>query len=151
MDLERQNTEDLADLPLQIPVSCMLILIKAPPTSPSSTQVSSVYEHFQCPICMSTITEASITTCGHRFCYKCIEECINRRHQCPCCKRALNKGDIVSDHSFDALMSKQLRLLLPERWNVLILLPQKLFTMKGRKQKESTIKNWLKQVNLCAT
>jgi len=42
-------------------------------------QVSAVYEHFQCPICMSRIEEACLTPCGHRYCYKCIDECINRR------------------------------------------------------------------------
>ena len=54
--------------------------------------------------------------------------------------------DIVSDHSFDALMSKQFRLLLQQRWTVFVVLPQKLFVMKGRKQKKSIIKNWSRQV-----
>lgn len=85
---ERQNTEDVADLPLKIPVSiaclvlaCLLcagrerrVLIRA-----HLPQVSAVYEHFQCPICMSRIEEACLTPCGHRYCYKCIDECINRR------------------------------------------------------------------------
>ncbi|CAI8016470.1 LON peptidase N-terminal domain and RING finger protein 3 [Geodia barretti] len=85
VNLDRQNTEDSADLPLKIPVS-------------------SVYEHFQCPICMSTLSDPSVTKCGHRFCHKCIEECINRRHECPCCKTALNRDDVIVDHSFAALM-----------------------------------------------
>jgi E3 ubiquitin-protein ligase RNF5 len=87
VNLDRQNTEDSADLPLKIPVS-------------------SVYEHFQCPICMSTLSDPSVTKCGHRFCHKCIEECINRRHECPCCKTALNRDDVIVDHSFAALMSE---------------------------------------------
>ena len=126
VDLERQNTEDLADLPLQIPVSyCACIIpnrIRVTLFEAHrvvyywSRQVSSVYEHFQCPICMSTMDQPSVTTCGHRFCFKCIEECVSRRHQCPCCKAAINRDDIINDHSFDALMSKCVR-LINKQWN----------------------------------
>jgi hypothetical protein len=55
---------------------------------------------------MSTLSDPSVTKCGHRFCHKCIEECINRRHECPCCKTALNRDDVIVDHSFAALMSE---------------------------------------------
>lgn len=82
---ERQNTEDVTDLPLKLPVSA-------------------IYEHFQCPICMSRIENASITPCGHRYCFKCIEEWINRRHECACCKAKINVDELISDHGFDALI-----------------------------------------------
>ena len=105
VNLDRQNTEDSADLPLKIPVrkreKPQVILDVC-----THIQVSSVYEHFQCPICMSTLSDPSVTKCGHRFCHKCIEECINRRHECPCCKTGLNMDDVIVDHSFAALMSE---------------------------------------------
>lgn len=77
---DRQDTEDVTDLPLYVPVSlaesiCLLIPIKA-----HHLQVSVLYEHFQCIICMSRIKESCITSCGHRFCSECIEECIDRRY-----------------------------------------------------------------------
>ena len=82
---ERQSTEEVADLPLKIPVRIpgeLGVLNKAHlfPLN-ARTQVSAVYEHFQCIICMSRIESACITPCGHRFCQKCIEECINRRYR----------------------------------------------------------------------
>lgn len=82
---ERQDTDSVADLPLKIPVS-------------------SIYYHFQCPICMSRIEEASITPCGHRFCFKCIDECINRQHKCPCCQTAVTTEELIRDLGFDDLL-----------------------------------------------
>ncbi|XP_064390593.1 E3 ubiquitin-protein ligase RNF10-like [Halichondria panicea] len=82
---ERQNTEDVADLPLKIPVSA-------------------VYEHFTCTVCMSRITDTCVTSCGHRFCFQCIEEWVSRKHKCPCCNTVLNATDLIKDVGFDALI-----------------------------------------------
>ena len=76
---------------------------------------------------MSRISGSCITTCGHRFCFKCIEEWVNRRywleesgwglsgvltnlyplrHECPVCKHHLNVTNLIRDTGYDALLSK---------------------------------------------
>lgn len=85
---ERQNTDEVEDLPLKIPVrvllkfKCLLFtILKKAHHHYHCLKVASIYDHFQCPICMSRINGCCITTCGHRFCYKCIEEWVNRRQE----------------------------------------------------------------------
>lgn len=64
---------------------------------------SSVLDYFTCPICTGTLDNTHFTSCGHRFCHSCIEECINRRSQCPLCMGNLTIKMITKDFQFDEL------------------------------------------------
>lgn len=63
-----------------------------------------IEEHFSCPICLGKLTETHITTCGHRYCGKCIKEWVDRNKKCPCCNGDLQASKIMRDIGFDALI-----------------------------------------------
>nr|XP_029122289.1 E3 ubiquitin-protein ligase RNF4 isoform X2 [Elaeis guineensis] len=44
---------------------------------------------FTCPICLSTLTEACSTICGHVFCQRCIKASVQAQKKCPTCRRKL--------------------------------------------------------------
>eukprot|EP00743_Colponemidia_sp_Colp-15_P006475 GILK01006970.1.p1 GENE.GILK01006970.1~~GILK01006970.1.p1 ORF type:complete len:432 (-),score=68.73 GILK01006970.1:269-1522(-) len=62
-----------------------------------------LYKEFICPICFIEITDAYMTPCGHNFCKPCIEECINRRHECPVCKAETTREQLAKNFHFDNL------------------------------------------------
>lgn len=57
----------------------------------------------ECSVCCSEYSEPVLAKCGHTFCKPCIEECINRNHECPECKRALAKDDIMKNFQIERL------------------------------------------------
>lgn len=57
----------------------------------------------ECSICCSEYTDPTITKCGHTFCKPCIDECINRNHECPECKRTVTKDDIMKNIQIERL------------------------------------------------
>ncbi|KAK7116838.1 uncharacterized protein [Littorina saxatilis] len=61
-------------------------------------------EYFQCSICLNTMHETVMTSCGHRYCDKCIREWVDRHHNCPCCNGPLDTTRLVKDHQFDGLI-----------------------------------------------
>jgi len=66
--------------------------------------LKSFIEEFGCPICFNAIENCLITPCGHNFCKNCIEECINRKHQCPCCNHPTTQSQLLKNHHFDNLL-----------------------------------------------
>eukprot|EP01112_Ceratiomyxa_fruticulosa_P016545 TRINITY_DN5015_c0_g1_i1.p1 TRINITY_DN5015_c0_g1~~TRINITY_DN5015_c0_g1_i1.p1 ORF type:complete len:433 (-),score=67.71 TRINITY_DN5015_c0_g1_i1:110-1408(-) len=70
-----------------------------------SIPLGSFYEEFGCPVCFSSIKECLITPCGHNFCSACILECINRKHQCPCCNKPVVRDQLIRNHHFDKMLS----------------------------------------------
>ena len=57
---------------------------------------------FQCPICISPVTEPRSTPSGHIYCRKCIEQCINvnpYRAFSPITKKALKISDLRQIHA----------------------------------------------------
>lgn len=67
-------------------------------------QLKPVYEEFVCPICFSMIEECMTTTCGHSFCSECIKECLNRKHQCPCCNHPTTVKELFRNLHADRLV-----------------------------------------------
>lgn len=45
----------------------------------------STYE-FTCPICLEMILSPCATSCGHIFCFSCIDESVIRSNSCPSCR-----------------------------------------------------------------
>lgn len=60
-----------------------------------------IHESLDCPICMCLFKDPVITYCGHSYCKSCIEECINRTHDCPHCKAKLEKNQIWRNYKID--------------------------------------------------
>jgi len=45
--------------------------------------------------------ETRLTTCGHNFCKECIEECLNRKHVCPCCNAPATINTLIVNKQMD--------------------------------------------------
>lgn len=50
--------------------------------------IESIADVDSCPICLEDITNIAITSCGHKFCWECIEHFTKSTFtsKCPCCK-----------------------------------------------------------------
>lgn len=50
----------------------------------------------ECPVCMENLfgCDASITSCGHMFCKGCIVNSLQRKKECPTCKKAVKVADL---------------------------------------------------------
>ena len=48
-----------------------------------------------CSICMDQITDPTLTSCGHLFCYDCLKLALSFKKLCPLCKTNLNGKDIM--------------------------------------------------------
>ncbi|XP_067900080.1 LON peptidase N-terminal domain and RING finger protein 1 isoform X2 [Heterodontus francisci] len=46
---------------------------------------------FECSVCTKLLFEPVTTPCGHTFCKKCVERCLDYRPCCPLCKEDLRK------------------------------------------------------------
>ena len=64
-----------------------------------------VLKEFECPVCFGIIHDACLTKCGHTFCKGCIEECLNRRHECPNCKMETRIEEVTRNFGVDAIIS----------------------------------------------
>jgi len=70
-----------------------------------SIPLKPIYEEFICPVCFDTIKECRVTPCGHNFCKDCIEESLNRKHQCPCCNGPCTINNVIENKLLDRLFS----------------------------------------------
>lgn len=69
--------------------------------------VSALYDEFVCPICLSPVTDAYITPCGHNACNGCLQEWISRKHTCPVCVAPdITVPRLVKNIGFDNLYLK---------------------------------------------
>jgi SNF2 family DNA or RNA helicase len=71
-----------------------------------------------CPICLEDIDNVAITSCGHKFCWECIENFTKSTHvnKCPCCKNEFSLKDIYllkkQDHQDDKQKNFELNSLI---------------------------------------
>lgn len=70
--------------------------------------VDLIIKEFECPVCFGTLTDAYSTKCGHVFCKLCIEECLNRRHECPNCKKESFLQDTSPNYTLDKIIRNPL-------------------------------------------
>ncbi|RZC62219.1 hypothetical protein C5167_023996 [Papaver somniferum] len=50
---------------------------------------------FSCPVCMSSLVEATSTKCGHIFCKQCIKSALSAQNKCPTCRKKLTMKDTI--------------------------------------------------------
>merc|ERR1712228_508595 len=55
------------------------------------------------------ITKCMMTPCGHNFCLKCIQECLNRKHICPFCSAECTEDKLIKNVHFDSVLSKLIK------------------------------------------
>lgn len=71
---------------------------------PVTIRIQAISDYFNCSICMCPMKETHMTKCGHRYCMKCIQEWVDRKHKCPCCNTHLEKEHLIKDHQYDSLL-----------------------------------------------
>nr|XP_017819586.3 LON peptidase N-terminal domain and RING finger protein 2 [Callithrix jacchus] len=54
---------------------------------------------FECALCMRLLFEPVTTPCGHTFCLKCLERCLDHSPQCPLCKDKLS--ELLASRNFN--------------------------------------------------
>lgn len=64
------------------------------------------FAHLSCPICFETISEATITKCGHSYCSRCIQKSIECNKKCPKCNQSLTIQETFPNFILNELISK---------------------------------------------
>ncbi|XP_077135833.1 LON peptidase N-terminal domain and RING finger protein 1 [Ranitomeya variabilis] len=69
---------------------------------------------FECSLCMRLFYEPVTTPCGHTFCKKCLERCLDHTPQCPLCKQSL--AEYLARRTFNVtlLLEELIKQYLPE-------------------------------------
>ncbi|XP_075813451.1 LON peptidase N-terminal domain and RING finger protein 3 isoform X3 [Microtus pennsylvanicus] len=81
--------------------------LSIPPTSLDATDL-------ECSLCMRLFYEPVTTACGHTFCMKCLERCLDHNAKCPLCKDSLFQGFQSRKHSKNIIMEELIAKFLPE-------------------------------------
>jgi hypothetical protein len=66
--------------------------------SNNTYKVKNVVKMEDCSICLESNSNM-ITSCNHQFCKDCIEDWIQIRKYCPCCRKRMNKSNLFLIHS----------------------------------------------------
>ncbi|EDL14547.1 LON peptidase N-terminal domain and ring finger 2, partial [Mus musculus] len=76
---------------------------------------------FECALCMRLLFEPVTTPCGHTFCLKCLERCLDHAPHCPLCK------DKLSEVSGSREEASSCALLATRNFNVTVLTEELIF------------------------
>ncbi|XP_036380528.1 LON peptidase N-terminal domain and RING finger protein 3-like [Megalops cyprinoides] len=68
----------------------------------------------ECSLCMRLFYEPVTTLCGHTFCLKCLERCLDHNAKCPLCKEDLSEFLAQRRFSKTVLMEHLIAKYLPE-------------------------------------
>ncbi|XP_006872170.1 PREDICTED: LON peptidase N-terminal domain and RING finger protein 3 isoform X2 [Chrysochloris asiatica] len=68
----------------------------------------------ECSLCMRLFYEPVTTPCGHTFCLKCLERCLDHNAKCPLCKDALLQCLTSRKYSKTIIMEELIAKFLPE-------------------------------------
>lgn len=74
--------------------------------STATIYIDELMEEYTCPICFDEIDKCMMTPCGHNFCKKCIDECLNRKHICPFCSTECTVDKLIRNVHFDSVLAK---------------------------------------------
>ncbi|XP_055460908.1 LON peptidase N-terminal domain and RING finger protein 3 isoform X1 [Psammomys obesus] len=68
----------------------------------------------ECSLCMRLFYEPVTTPCGHTFCLKCLERCLDHNAKCPLCKDVLFQCLPSRKYSKNVIMEELIAKFLPE-------------------------------------
>ncbi|XP_072837089.2 LON peptidase N-terminal domain and RING finger protein 3 [Pogona vitticeps] len=68
----------------------------------------------ECSLCMRLFYEPVTTPCGHTFCLKCLERCLDHNPKCPLCKEELSECLAMRKHCKTVLLEELIAKYLPE-------------------------------------
>ncbi|XP_051840683.1 LON peptidase N-terminal domain and RING finger protein 2 isoform X1 [Antechinus flavipes] len=69
---------------------------------------------FECSLCMRLFYEPVTTPCGHTFCLKCLERCLDHTPDCPLCKEKLSEFLASRSYKKTTLTEELILHYLPE-------------------------------------
>nr|XP_056717973.1 LON peptidase N-terminal domain and RING finger protein 2 [Euleptes europaea] len=69
---------------------------------------------FECSLCMRLFYEPVATRCGHTFCLKCLERCMDHNPHCPLCKEELSEFLASRTYKKNILTEELIVRYLPE-------------------------------------
>ncbi|XP_048453954.1 LON peptidase N-terminal domain and RING finger protein 2 isoform X3 [Rhincodon typus] len=72
---------------------------------------------FECSLCMRLFYEPVTTSCGHTFCLKCLERCLDHNASCPLCKENLAEYLVTRAFNKTFLTEELIIQYLPEELN----------------------------------
>ncbi|XP_038604323.1 LON peptidase N-terminal domain and RING finger protein 3 isoform X2 [Tachyglossus aculeatus] len=67
-----------------------------------------------CSLCMRLFYEPVTTPCGHTFCLKCLERCLDHNPKCPLCKEGLSECLAMRKYCKTVIMEELIAKYLPE-------------------------------------
>ncbi|KAK4886970.1 hypothetical protein RN001_003241 [Aquatica leii] len=76
-------------------------------------QLQAPEARFECPICLAWLRDPMQTSCGHRFCRKCIQSWLEREKACPVDNKPLDKDNDIFPDNFTRREISQQRLKCP--------------------------------------
>lgn len=84
-------------------------------TNPSSSAVGDVLDptDLECSLCMRLFYEPVTTPCGHTFCLRCLERCLDHNPRCPLCKEELSEYLVQRQYCKTVVMEKLISKYLP--------------------------------------
>ncbi|XP_017366745.1 LON peptidase N-terminal domain and RING finger protein 3 isoform X1 [Cebus imitator] len=91
-----------------------------PPTDQGATPALSLplasfdASDLECALCMRLFYEPVTTPCGHTFCLKCLERCLDHNAKCPLCKDGLSQCLASRKYSKNVIMEELIAKFLPE-------------------------------------
>ena len=103
------------------PLSDSKIMVLNRPCSGRTEPFSgaAIDKDLQCPICMATMKDAFLTSCGHTFCYSCVTTHLNNQRNCPSCRQFLTHDQLFPNFLLNKVTDESYQNMLP---TVLILL-----------------------------
>ncbi|XP_053436279.1 LON peptidase N-terminal domain and RING finger protein 3 isoform X4 [Nycticebus coucang] len=95
---------------------------QGPPTDQEAKPVLSIplgsfdASDLECALCMRLFYEPVTTPCGHTFCLKCLERCLDHNAKCPLCKDGLSQCLASRKYSKNVIMEEIIAKFLPEEF-----------------------------------
>uniref|UniRef100_H3DE22 LON peptidase N-terminal domain and ring finger 2 n=1 Tax=Tetraodon nigroviridis TaxID=99883 RepID=H3DE22_TETNG len=118
--LKRKHSEDgpssASNPPSKVHKSDEMSGVAAAPAEPPRPVPLNLLDSgdLECSLCMRLFYEPVATPCGHTFCIKCLERCMDHNPNCPLCKENLSEYLATRGYSKTLLMEEVLQRFLAE-------------------------------------